>query len=92
VRVGRFPMTASGKALAVGRSEGLVKVIFDADTDALGRALLHLDLSLVVPDLHHGLVLTVEDTLPTWHGCGRIPLQDALRLHADTVLRGQIEA
>jgi len=46
----------------------------------------------VVPYLHHGLALTVEDTLHTWPGCGRIPLQDALRLHADTVLRGQIEA
>jgi dihydrolipoamide dehydrogenase len=35
VRVGRFPFSASGKALAVGESEGLVKVIFDADSDEL---------------------------------------------------------
>jgi dihydrolipoamide dehydrogenase len=33
--VGRFPFSASGKALAVGESEGLVKVIFDADSDEL---------------------------------------------------------
>ncbi len=34
-RVGRFPFMASGKALAVGESEGLVKVIFDAESDEL---------------------------------------------------------
>jgi dihydrolipoamide dehydrogenase len=35
IRVGRFPFTASGKALAVGESEGMVKVIFDAESDEL---------------------------------------------------------
>lgn len=35
IRVGRFPFMASGKALAVGESEGMVKVIFDADSDEL---------------------------------------------------------
>jgi dihydrolipoamide dehydrogenase len=35
IRVGRFPFLASGKALAVGESEGMVKVIFDAESDEL---------------------------------------------------------
>lgn len=35
IRVGRFPFLASGKALAVGESEGMVKVIFDAASDEL---------------------------------------------------------
>ena len=30
VKVGRFPLTASGKATGVGHTEGFVKVIFDA--------------------------------------------------------------
>ncbi len=35
IRVGRFPFMASGKALAVGDSEGMVKVVFDAESDEL---------------------------------------------------------
>jgi dihydrolipoamide dehydrogenase len=33
VRVGRFPFTALGKALAIGQTEGFVKLIADAKTD-----------------------------------------------------------
>jgi len=35
VRVGRFPLTASGRAASLGTDEGLVKVIGDAKTDLL---------------------------------------------------------
>ena len=35
VRVGKFPMSASGRATALGVSEGLVKVIGDEETDLL---------------------------------------------------------
>jgi len=35
VKVGKFPFTASGKALALGESDGLVKLVFDANTGAL---------------------------------------------------------
>jgi len=34
-RVGVFPWAASGRALSLGRSEGLTKLIFDHDTDRL---------------------------------------------------------
>ena len=35
LKIGRFPFTASGKALATGDSEGFTKVIFDAATGEL---------------------------------------------------------
>ncbi|MCG8440445.1 MAG: dihydrolipoyl dehydrogenase, partial [Caulobacterales bacterium] len=35
VRVGRFPFIGNGKAIALGDAEGLVKTVFDADTDEL---------------------------------------------------------
>jgi dihydrolipoamide dehydrogenase len=35
VRVGRFPLTASGRAASLGTDEGIVKVIGDAKTDLL---------------------------------------------------------
>ena len=35
IKVGRFPYSANGKAIALGESEGLVKTIFDAKTGAL---------------------------------------------------------
>jgi len=41
VRSGRFPLTASGRARAMGETAGLVKVVADADTDrVLGVHLL----------------------------------------------------
>jgi dihydrolipoamide dehydrogenase len=35
VKVGRFPLLANGKALALGESEGFVKTVFDAASGAL---------------------------------------------------------
>ena len=35
VRVGRFPLVGNGKAIAVGDTAGMVKTVFDADTDEL---------------------------------------------------------
>lgn len=61
VRVGRFPFTASGKALAVGSSEGLVKVIFDAETDELlGAHILGADASDLIAEV--GVARTLETT------------------------------
>jgi len=45
VKVGKFPFTASGKALALGESDGLVKLVFDAKTGAL------LGAHLIGPDV-----------------------------------------
>ncbi|MGE5594033.1 MAG: dihydrolipoyl dehydrogenase [Betaproteobacteria bacterium] len=35
VRVGKFPFTASGKALAMGEAEGFVKIVADGSTDRI---------------------------------------------------------
>jgi dihydrolipoyl dehydrogenase len=35
LKVGRYPYSANGKAIAMGETEGLVKTIFDAETGAL---------------------------------------------------------
>jgi dihydrolipoamide dehydrogenase len=35
VRIGRFPFIGNGKAIALGETEGLVKVVFDKQTGAL---------------------------------------------------------
>jgi dihydrolipoamide dehydrogenase len=61
LRIGRFPFTASGKALAVGESEGLVKVIFDADTDELlGAHIIGADATDLIAEV--GVARTLETT------------------------------
>ncbi len=61
LRVGRFPLEASGKAIAIGEATGFVKTVFDADTGAL------LGAHIVGPEateLIHGFTLagTLEAT------------------------------
>ncbi|MGE3539271.1 MAG: dihydrolipoyl dehydrogenase [Candidatus Tectimicrobiota bacterium] len=61
LRIGRFPFSASGKALAVGSSEGLVKVIFDAETDELlGAHILGAEASDLIAEV--GVARTLETT------------------------------
>jgi dihydrolipoamide dehydrogenase len=35
IKIGRYPFSANGKAVALGETEGLIKTIFDAKTGAL---------------------------------------------------------
>ena len=61
MRVGRFPFSASGKALAVGESEGLVKVIFDADSDELlGAHIIGAEATDLIAEV--GIARTLETT------------------------------
>jgi dihydrolipoamide dehydrogenase len=61
LRVGRFPFSANGKALAVGNSEGLVKVIFDAATDELlGAHILGAEATDLIAEV--GIARTLETT------------------------------
>jgi dihydrolipoamide dehydrogenase len=67
VKIGRFPYRPLGKAMAIGETEGLVKLIFDAKYgEILGAHLLGADateliaelvlakrLELTGPDLYH---------------------------------------
>jgi dihydrolipoamide dehydrogenase len=61
LKVGRFPYSANGKAIALGETEGLVKTIFDAKTGALLGA--HM-LGAEATELIQGFVIakTLETT------------------------------
>ncbi|MEX1061292.1 MAG: FAD-dependent oxidoreductase, partial [Methyloceanibacter sp.] len=61
LKIGRFPYSANGKAIALGETEGLVKTIFDAKTGALLGA--HL-LGAEATELIQGFVIakTLETT------------------------------
>jgi dihydrolipoamide dehydrogenase len=61
LKIGRFPYSANGKAIALGETEGLVKTIFDAKTGALLGA--HL-LGAEATELIQGFAIgkTLENT------------------------------
>jgi len=68
IKVGRFPFQANGKAIAMGESEGLIKVIFDEKTgELLGAHLIGAE----VTEMIQGFViakqaeLTEEDLMQT---------------------------
>jgi dihydrolipoamide dehydrogenase len=60
-KVGKFPFLASGKALAVGESEGFVKLIFgEPHGELLGAHILGADATEMIAEL--GLAITLEAT------------------------------
>lgn len=60
-RVGRFPFRANGKALAVGESEGFVKLIFsEAEGELLGAHLIGSEATELIGEL--GLAMTLGAT------------------------------
>ncbi len=75
VRVGRFPFSALGRALVLGETDGLVKVVADADgyllgvtimgpraTDLIAEAALGLGVGITAAELSH--VVHAHPTLP----------------------------
>jgi dihydrolipoamide dehydrogenase len=61
VKVGRFPFSASGKARAIGETEGFVKLIFDAKYgELLGAHILGSDATEMIAEL--GVAKTLETT------------------------------
>ena len=59
IKVGRFPFTASGKARAIGETDGLVKLIFDSKYgELLGAHILGSDATEMIAEL--GLAKTLE--------------------------------
>jgi dihydrolipoamide dehydrogenase len=49
LKVGRFPLSASGMAIASGDTEGLIKTVFDADTgELLGAHLIGADVTELI--------------------------------------------
>ena len=61
VKIGRFPFRASGKALGIGETEGLVKLIFDARYGGLlGAHILGSEATEMIAEL--GIAKTLETT------------------------------
>lgn len=61
-KVGKFPFLASGKALAVGESEGFVKLIVgEAHGEVLGAHIIGADATEMIAEL--GLAITLEATV-----------------------------
>jgi dihydrolipoamide dehydrogenase len=49
VKVGRFPFTGNGKAIALGEPEGLIKTVFDADTgEMLGAHMIGAEVTELI--------------------------------------------
>ena len=60
-KVGKFPFMASGKALAVGESEGFVKLIIgEKHGEILGAHIIGADATEMIAEL--GLAITMEAT------------------------------
>ncbi len=61
IRVGRFPFRANGKALAIGETEGMVKVIFDAKYgELLGAHIIGPEATELIAEF--GVAKTLEST------------------------------
>ncbi len=60
-KVGKFPFTASGKAHGAGHTAGLVKLIYDADTEVLlGAHIIGHDATELIAEL--GIAMKLEAT------------------------------
>ncbi len=70
LRIGKFPFTASGKATAAGSRDGLVKLVFDKQTDKLlGAHFFGLNVTEMVGETTLGIKLgaTAKDIISTIH-------------------------
>ena len=70
VEVGRFPFSASGKALAAGETEGMVKLVFDAQYgEVLGASIVGSEATELIAEvcLARRLEATYEELLHTMH-------------------------
>jgi dihydrolipoamide dehydrogenase len=61
VRVGKFPFSGNGKAIALGEPEGLVKTVFDAKTgELLGAHMVGTEVTELIQG--YGIAMTLETT------------------------------
>ncbi len=61
LRIGSFPFTANGKAIALGETEGVVKTIFDADSGRLlGAHMIGAEVTEMIQG--YGIALSLEAT------------------------------
>ncbi len=63
VRIGRFPLRANGKAMAIGETEGFVKLIVDREThEVLGYHALGVNATEMIAEASIGAVLETTAT------------------------------
>lgn len=70
LKIGRFPFRASGKSLAIGETEGLVKLIFDAKYgELLGAHILGTEATEMIAEIGLGknLETTAQEIMKTVH-------------------------
>jgi dihydrolipoamide dehydrogenase len=70
VKIGRFPFQASGKALALGEPEGMVKVVAHGETgEILGVHIIGAEATELIAEFGLGKTLeaTVEELALTMH-------------------------
>jgi dihydrolipoamide dehydrogenase len=70
LKIGRFPFTANGKAGAIGETDGLVKIIFDAKYgELLGAHLIGPDVTELIAEIcvAKSLEATAEELIKTVH-------------------------
>jgi dihydrolipoamide dehydrogenase len=68
VKVGRFPFTGNGKAIALGESEGMIKTVFDAKTgELLGAHMIGAEVTELIQGYVIGrqLETTEQDLMET---------------------------
>jgi len=69
IKVGRFPFTASGKAVATNETEGFVKVVIDAELEeVLGVHIIHAEATELIGEAavirsHEGVASSVFNTI-----------------------------
>lgn len=69
VKIGKFPFTASGKAVAIGETEGMVKTVIDEQTgEILGVHILHAEATELIGEAaiirtHEGIAESVFHTV-----------------------------
>jgi dihydrolipoamide dehydrogenase len=67
VKVGKFPLAASGKALALAESEGLVKLVIDAEIgEVLGGHMIGADVTELLGELSMTRLLEGTTTELGW--------------------------
>jgi dihydrolipoamide dehydrogenase len=69
IAVGKFPFQASGKAVAINETEGMVKVVIDADIEEiLGVHIIHAEATELIAEVgvarsHEAIASSVMDTI-----------------------------
>jgi dihydrolipoamide dehydrogenase len=90
-RVGKFPYSASGKAIALAETEGFVKLLFDNNTDKLiGGSIIGAEASELLAELSLAKAkgLTAKDIIKTVHShptLSEMIMESAAIIHSEAI-------